>query len=270
MDRIAESQLNDAIKRHELQKEQFASIEQSATLYDRKLKASEEMHRQGLVSAFSLEEAKESLAQSQRGVNSARQSLMASEQEISSARARIASDRLRNQQELQNLTTKRDSLAYSISLARITAVEGGVIEGLHVHVGDVINAGQILGRILTDTNEPAAFALLAETDRAHVRTGDMVSLEVDQYPKAEWGAISAIIHRIPDSPATLKELRDIFGEAAKTDSSSYIVELRFPPGQNEPFGKQSIQSGMGFNATFVLKQQRPIVFILEPLRRWLE
>ncbi|MCL1908932.1 MAG: biotin/lipoyl-binding protein [Holophagaceae bacterium] len=276
LEKIAETQLGESIQRHELQKEQYASIEQSVKLYEYRLETTEEMNRHGLVSAIALEEAKESMNQARRSVISAKQALMASEQEISSARARIASDRLRNQQELQNLTTKKDALAYSIYLTKITAIESGVIEGLHVRIGDIINQGQIIGRILTDSAEPAAFALLAETDRAHVKPGDLVRLEVDQYPKAEWGIINATIHRVPDSPATPSELREIFGEsitASPSSVSSYIVELRFPAslsGPKEPLGLQNMQSGMGFSASYILKRQRPIIFILEPLRRWLE
>jgi len=102
LDKLAESQLNESIRRRDAQKEQLASIEQSVKLFEGKLQAQEEMHRHGLVSAFAVEEARESLAQALRSVNSARQSLMSSEQEISSAQARRDSDRLRNQQEIQN------------------------------------------------------------------------------------------------------------------------------------------------------------------------
>jgi multidrug resistance efflux pump len=270
LDRLAESQLNESIRKHEIQKEQLASIEQSVKLYESKLKSAEEMHSHGLLSLFSLEEAKESLAQALRNVNSAKHALMSSDQEISSAKARIASDKLRNQQEIQNLITKRDALAYSIALTRIAATDSGILEGLHVHAGDVINPGQVLGRIIPGSTDPVAFALLPETDRAQVKPGDTVRLEVDQFPKADWGTINATIHRIPDSPATINELRGIFGDSITAETSSYLVELRIPANQNAKAAKQSMQSGMGFQANFVLKRQRPIVFMLEPLRRWLE
>jgi multidrug resistance efflux pump len=270
LDRLAEAQIKEALRRRDSQKEQQASQEESVHFFERKLAASEELGRYGLISAFGVEEAREALAQARRNVYSSRQTLTNAEQEIASLKARRDGDSLRNIQEYQALRTRRNSLAFALSQTLIVATESGIIEGLRVQVGDLVNAGQTVGRLLTDGESPRAFALLAERDRALVHLGDSVRLEVDQYPFADWGALKATIHRIGENPASLAELRELFGEDAKTEGSSYLVELTIPSGQPRTVAQQPLRSGMGFQARYTLRRQRPISFLFEPLRRWLE
>lgn len=270
LDHLAEAQIKEALRRQEAQKEQLESQKQSVGLFERKFTATEKLGVHGLVSAINVEEAREALAQAKRSVNGARQLLMATEQEVASLIARRNSDNLRNLQEIQTLRTKRDALAFSLAQTRITASEAGIVEGLHVRVGDVVNMGQSVGRVLAGGGSPKAFALLAEKDRAKVHPGDAVRIEVDQFPIVDWGVLKGIIQRIGESPLSLVELRELFGEDAKIDGASYLVEIAIPCGQSRPVAQQPLQSGMGFQARYTLRRQRPISFLLEPLRRWLE
>jgi len=268
--RLADAQILEALRRRDAQVELLASQEQSAHLYERKLAAAEELGRNNLVSSMNVEEAREALAQSRRSVNGAKQTLMATEQEVASLRARRSNDNIHNLQENHNLQTKRDSLAFSLAQTRVLAEGAGTVEGFHVHPGDVVSAGQTLGRLLTDGGELKAFVLLPERDRAQVRRGDPVRLEVDQYPFAEWGTLKAVIQRIGESPVVATELHDLFGEQQKVDGPAYLVELTIPGGQTRLVAIQPLQSGMSFQARFVLRRQRPITFLLDPLRRWME
>lgn len=271
LDRLVEAQIKVAKTRREAQQEQLASQEQSVRLFERKYQATEELSRHGLVSTMNVQDAKEALAQAQRSVNSARQAIMEADQEIASLQARREGDMLRYQQEFQVLRIKRDSLVFAIAQTRVTAPEAGLVEGLHVRPGDMVNANQTIGRLLTGGGTPRAYALLSERDRAQIEPGDTVRLEFDQYPVAEWGVLKATILRIGESPASLTELREVFGENAKNEGGgSYLVEMSLSEGQARPLARQPMQSGMGFQARYTLRRQRPITFLLEPLRRWLE
>lgn len=270
LDLLAEAQIKEALRRQDAQEEQLKSLQQSVGLFERKFIATEKLGRHGLVSAINVEEAKEALAQANRSVNSGRQALMATKQEVTSLIARRNGDNLRNLQETETLRTKRDSLVFSMAQTRVTASEAGIVEGLHVRAGDVVNTGQSVGRLLTGGGSPMAFALLAEKDRAKVHPTDAVRLEVDQFPVGEWGVLKGTIHRIGESPVSLAELREFFGEETKIDSASYLVEIAIPSGQSRPIARQQLQSGMAFQARYTLQRQRPISFLLEPLRRLFE
>lgn len=271
LDRYVEAQIKVARNRREAQQEQLASQEQSVRLFERKYQATEELSRHGLVSTMNVQDAKEALAQAQRSVNSARQAIMEADQEIASLQARREGDMLRNQQEFQVLRIKRDSLIFAIAQTRVTAPEAGLVEGLQVRPGDIVITNQTIGRLLTGGDTPRAYALLSERDRAQVKPGDTVRLEFDQYPLADWGTLKATILRIGESPASLTELREVFGENAKNEGGgSYLVEMSLSGGQTRPLARQPMQSGMGFQARYTLRRQRPITFLLEPLRRWLE
>lgn len=270
LERLVELQIQKALLRMDAQKEQLASQMQSAILFERKLATVEKLGSYGLVSGMSVDDAREALSQAQRSVNSVRQALMASEQEVASLRARKAGDNLRDHQEAWTVRARREALAFSLSQTRILAPEAGVIDGLHVQVGDMLSTGQNVGRLLTGGGSLKAFALLAERDGAQVRPGDTVRLEVDQYPFSDWGVLLATIQRVGESPAAVAEMREIFGEQLKIEGPAYLVELAIPSGQNRPVAKQSFQSGMSFRARFVLRRQRPISLLFEPLRRWVE
>lgn len=86
LDRLAEIQIREAVNRQEIQKDQLHSQEASIHLFERKLAATEELGRYGLVSSMSVDSAREELAQAKRSVNNARQSELAGEQEVASLR----------------------------------------------------------------------------------------------------------------------------------------------------------------------------------------
>lgn len=270
LDHLAEAQIKEARRRRDSQEEQLVSLERSIHLFERKLVATEELGRYGLVSTIGVEEAREALAQAQRNIQNSHQALMASDQELAALNARRDSDNLRNLQATQTLHTRRDSLAFSLAQTRVEATESGIVEGFRIRTGDVVNSGQSVGRLLTDGAPPRAFSLLAERDRALIHLGDTVRLEVDQFPFADWGTLKATIHRIGENPASPAELREVFGEDAKIDVASYLVELVIPGGQTRAVAQQPLRSGMGFRTRYTLRRQRPISFLLEPLRRWLE
>jgi multidrug resistance efflux pump len=268
LDRLVEAQIQETLYRRDAQKEQLTSHEQSIYLLKRKYASTEALSKNGLVSAITVEEAREALAQGHRNVNSARQAVMVVNQELASLRAKREGERLHNLQETLTLRTKRESLTFSLAQTRITACEAGIVDGLHVRVGDIVTAGQSLGHLLASGGPPKAFALLAERDRAQIHFGAPVHLEFEQFPSAEWGTLQASILRISESPISLAELHEIFGDEAKADCASYLVELAIGGGQLRPLARQPLQTGMGFQARYVFRRQRLFHYLFKPLRWW--
>ena len=247
--------------------EQEASLKESVQLYQRKLAANQELQKSGLVSTIAVEEAGEALAQAQRQFGSSRQTVAQVNQELASLRGQHEEELWRREHDLRQAQSKRDALQFSLSQALVKAPADSTLEAMLVKPGDVIQPGQALGRLVPMGAALQVVAFLPEKDRAFVRAGDEVRLELDQLPYSEFGTLKARVARIAGDLASAQEIQEAMGEAGKPEGANYRVDLDLAKATGFP--QRPLRTGMLMNVRFTLRKQRPITLFLEPLRRWM-
>lgn len=267
-DRLQADQEASLRARLRMLEEQEASQVDSVGLYQRKLSANQELKKSGLVSSIAVEDAAEALAQALRQLGASRQASVQVRQELASLQARREDELWRREHNLLQAKSRCDALQLSLGQALVKAPVEGTLEAILVKPGDVIQAGQALGRLLPKGAPLQVVAFLPEKDRAFVKAGDNVRLELDQLPYAEFGTLKARVARIAGDLASAQEIQETMGEAGRLEGANYRVELELTGAQG-PTGAP-LRMGMLMNVRFTLRKQRPITLFLEPLRRWLD
>lgn len=249
--------------------EQIASYTGSIRFYERKLKAKQDLYKEGLVSTFEVDDAREGISQAKRQLSAAQQSLDQAKQEKAALESRRQDELWQRKQVVQNAEAKRDSLAFVQGQTVVQAPEEGMVEALLVKQGEVVQPGQIVGKLIPRGAPLQVVSFLAEKDRAFVKVGDEVHLELDQLPYSEYGTLRARIVRVNDDLASPYEIREALGEEQKLDAPSYRVELEITNATALDSAKVKLRTGMLMNVRYTLRRQRLITMVLDPLRRWL-
>ena len=141
------------------------------------------------------------------------------------------------------------------------------MDALLVKEGEVVQPGQIIGKLVPVDSPLQVVSFLAERDCAFAKPGDEVQLELDQLPHAQYGTLRASVARIGDDLASPAEIRDALGEDQKLGP-----EL---PGRARDHRRRSRRSGtreaphrLLMNVRFTLRRQRVVTLVLKPLQRW--
>jgi multidrug resistance efflux pump len=263
----AEQEANLQVRLRMLE-EQEISQGGSVGLYQRKLKANQELLKSNLVSVIAVEEAVEALSMAQRQLGASRQALVQARQELASLRARREDEIWRRERELRQAQSRRDALQFSMGQAVVLAPADATLEAMLVKAGDVIQAGQAIGRLVPKGAPLQVVAFLPEKDRAFVKPGDEVKLELEQLPYAEFGTLKARVVRIAGDLASSLEIQEAMGEAGRLEGANYRVELELMEASRPT--QAPLRTGMLMNVRFTLRKLRPITLFLEPLRRWLD
>ena len=143
--------------RIELLASDVASYGQTIDLCRKKVKANEELLRQGLVSKFNVDDTRESLEQARRQLDGGRQVLAQTQQELASIQAQHQGQLKLRTENLSEAITKREALDYALHQGEVLAPTAGCLESIIVKPGDILHAGQPLGRLVPE-----------EIGRAHV------------------------------------------------------------------------------------------------------
>jgi membrane fusion protein len=249
--------------------DEIASLKNSVSLQERHVKADDELLRKGLVSELAVADTKETLAQAERQLSGAETTLDQTRQELASLESRRQDELWQRQQVVSAAQNKRDALALMMRENVIEAPDAGMVEGLLVKVGEVVQAGQAVGEIVPVNATLRAVCFLPEKDRAFARPGDEVRLELDQLPHAEYGTLKARITRISDDLASPSEVAEAFGEGQKLAEPSYKVELAITDTSAADAASVKLRTGALLDARFTLRRQRLITLALSPLKRWL-
>jgi len=248
--------------------DQIESLRGSVAHQERRLQADQQLLKKELVSEMAVAETRESLAQAQRQLSGAETNLDQTRQELASLEARRQDELWQRQQLLDGAKNKRDSLAVMMQQSVIQAPEDGTVEALLVKEGEVVQAGQPVGKIVPVESPLQVVSFLAEKDRAFAKPGDEVQLELDQLPHAEYGTLRARVARIGGDLASASEIRDALGDGQKLDAPSYRVELEITDAHAAEAAGVKLRTGTLLNARYTLRRQRLITLVLSPLRRW--
>jgi membrane fusion protein len=248
--------------------EQIASLRGTVGFHERRLEADRQLLAKGLVSELALGETREALAQAQRQLGGAETTLDQTRQELASLEARRQDELWQRQQLLASAQNKRDALAVVMQQSLLQAPGDGTVEALLVKPGEVVQSGQVVGKLVPVESPLHVVSFLAEKDRAFVKPGDAVELELDQLPHAEYGTVQARVARIGDDLASASEIRDALGDAQKLEAPSYRVELEITDARAADAAGVKLRTGALVNARYTLRRQKLITLVLSPLRRW--
>jgi len=189
-------------------------------------------------------------------------------------RSSLESQRQHNQwQRLQDLSgsqSKRDALDSTLRQTHVLAPVAGFLEALVARPGDLLQPGQTIAKLIPEDSPLQVVAFLPEKDRAFVKPGDQVQLELEAYLFTEFGTLKGIVKRIGSDLASQYEIQNALGEAGKLETPGYRVEIELSPERPKHLAGVKIRPGMLLQARFTLRRQRLITVVLEPLRRWLE
>jgi membrane fusion protein len=172
-------------------------------------------------------------------------------------------------QTIQNAEVRAEALAFTLGQTVLQAPEDALVEAMLVKPGEVVRAGQALCKLIPRRAPLHAVAFLEEKDRAFVKPGDEVRLELDQLPYAEYGTLRARVERISDDLASRFEIQEALGDNPLPAVPTFRIELRVTDTHAVEQAGIPLRSGMLLNARFTLRRQRLITLVLDPLRKWL-
>jgi len=249
--------------------EQIASFRKSTAFHERRLQADSELQEKGLASPLAVAESGDALEQVQRQLSAAELALDQTQQELASLQGRRQEELWQRRQVLNGALNRSASLAFVLNQTAIRAPEDGTVEALLVRLGETVQAGQAVGKVIARGSALHVVSFLAERDRAFVQPGDEVHLELDQLPYGEYGTVRARVSRISGDLASPYEVREALGEDQKLDSPTYRVELDVVDARAAEAARVSLRTGMLMNVRYTLRRQRVATLWLEPLRKWL-
>jgi membrane fusion protein len=250
-------------------KEQIGSQRQSVEMLERNLKRAMALAREGIVSPAAVDEVRESSARAQRQSHLLEQTLEQASQEWASLDNSRQESLWQRRQTIQNAEVRAESLAFMLGQTLLEAPEDGMVEAMLVKPGEVVRAGQALCKLIPQKAPLHVVSFLEEKDRAFVKPGDEVKLELDQLPYAEYGTLRARVERISDDLASPFELHEALGDNPLPSLPTFRVELRVTDASAVAKAGIPLRSGMLMNARFTLRRQRLITLVLDPLRKWL-
>jgi membrane fusion protein len=249
--------------------EQSLSQRHSIAIQELNLQRNLDLEQAGVLSPARADEAREALAQAQRQLCQSDQALEMASQERAALESGRQERLWQRRQTIQNAEVRAEALAFMLGQTRLEAPEDGMVEAMLVRPGEVVKAGQALCKLIPQKAPLEVVAFLEEKDRAFVRLGDEVRLELDQLPYAEYGTVRARVERISADLASAFEIHEALGDNPFPDVPTFRVALRLTDTRVVEKAGFPLRSGMLMNARFTLRRQRLVTLVLDPLRKWL-
>ncbi len=246
------------------------SYQSSVEIQERFLATQRRLQREGLASPLDVDKAQEQANTARRQMDAARQQLVQLRQELASLESQRQQQLWQATQEVQGAQTKREALETTLRQTEVQAPVDGFLEALVAKPGDLLQPGQPIAKLIPAGSPLLVVAFVAEKDRAYLKDGDPVALELDAYPYAEFGTMKGRITRIGSDLASPHEVREALGEDAKLESPSFRLEIALDAARPRRMAQAILRPGMLLQARYTLRRQRLITLVLEPLRRWFD
>lgn len=269
LDLLHQQQVEQMRARLEKLVEQLNSERTSLDAQRHKYEAMRSLQDSGVVSRFAVLDAQEAVAQAERRVTSVEQSLAAARTDLAALHGQHEAELWNRRQSLDSARARREARRLSSRQSAILAPESGLIEALLVKPGDDVRPGQVLGKLIPTDAPLRIISFLPEKDRAFVKVGSEVRLELDQLPYGEYGTLGARVVRIGDDLASAREVEQSLGDGHTLRGPTIRVELEITDFRAASDAGVRLRSGMLMQVRYTLRRQRPITVVLEPLRKWL-
>jgi multidrug resistance efflux pump len=228
----------------------------------------DKLRENGLLTAQAHDDTREQLEQARRERLGLQEALAQSALQGSTLHSSKTDERWRLEQAVVSVQAKRDALAFALTQTNVVAPQAGYMEAVLVRPGDQVAVGAPVGKLLPSRLPSQIVSFLPEKDRAFVRTGQLVRVEVDQLPYSEFGPLTARIGYISQDLASPYEVRDAFGESVQVPGPTFRVELEFSQTDTLNQVASMLRPGMLGDVRYTLRRRRIITLVLDPLLRW--
>jgi multidrug resistance efflux pump len=229
----------------------------------------ETLDHEGLIDRGSLESAQHEVDSAERAFLALEDQLAQTEIELGRLLRERDSDAARRAQELAEAEAKVEAARIWVGETFVTAPRAGQVEGLSVHTGQLVQTGTLLARIVPGGTQSSLVAFLPERDRAFLREGAEVKLDVDRLPVGEFGSLAARVTRISQDIAHPEELATALGAAAP-EGVWFRVALELSEDERMTRLAPYLRSGTLVTVRAPLRTRRIIALLFDPIRRWLE
>ncbi len=268
-ERMYEAAAKRLVRRAWLVRRRARSQRQSTLRLERKAKRVESLDREGLIDGNTAEAAGQDVDNAQRAFMALEDQLAQTQTELGRLQQERDNGTARREQELSEARSALDAARILLDQALVRAPREGQVEALSVRTGQLVQPGSALGRIVPDEAPSALVAFLPERDRAFLREGVQVRLDVDRLPAGEFGSLSARVVRISQDVADPDELTHVLGAAAP-EGVWFRVALELTQDARLSRLRPYLRSGTLVSVRAPLRTRRIIALMFDPIRRWLE
>jgi HlyD family secretion protein len=244
---------------------QLVSLDATIAARKRKFEGDKSLAASGLISPIALAESGELVEVARRERRQLEQVLSQAYQELAAVAFESDQERAAKEDELRAAVARRDALAFSLRQLTVVAPTDGYVEAMLVRAGDVLQNGSSVGKLIPAAPEMHIISFIPERDRAFIKPGDPVRIDLAQLPWTEFGALDGRITQISSDLASQHELKDAFGEQSPVSGAAYRVEVSLDK-IRKPL---PLRPGMLLTVHYTLRKQRLITVILQPLQRWI-
>ena len=250
-------------------RKQIESERASVEIQRRKFAAIKSLEASAVISRFSVLDAQEAVSQAEVRLAGSEQALASARKELAALASQREAELWQRRQSLDGARANRDSAQMVHRQSAMTAPQAGTIEALLVKPGDDVRPGQVLAKLVPVDAPLHVISFLPEKDRAFVRVGDEVRLELDQLPYGEYGTLGARVIRIGDDLASAQEVEQALGDVRGLSAPTFPVTLEITEARAADAAGVRLRSGMLMQVRYTLRRQRPITIALDPVRKWL-
>jgi multidrug resistance efflux pump len=223
---------------------------------------------EGLSDHGATEDASEALDNAERAWLALQDQLALADVELSKLDREREAGRAARQEERERTIAERDAVRVLLEETEIRASHAGKLEGLRVSVGQQVQPGGALARLVPLGAPERVVAFMPERDRAFLREGRAVRLELDRLPVGEFGSLVARVARISNDVAAADEIETHLGQ--KAEGTLFRVDLSLERAQPKPELLQYLQSGTLVTVRAPLRSRRIVELLFDPIRRFLK
>jgi hemolysin D len=127
------------------------------------------------------------------------------------------------ERQIDDFSQKEAKTAAKLSHMTIMSPIGGVVLGLSVTtLGQVVNPGEELMRIVPDGTELEIEAYLENKDIGFVEPGQAAIVKIESFPFTRYGVLDAAVIRVAHDAIPEPDAQTVEGNPAKTTKSSYF------------------------------------------------
>jgi multidrug resistance efflux pump len=247
---------------------EVTSLQRTSEGSSKRLAANRELHHHGIIGKLEVQGFEDQFESAQRSVAASEQSLNDAKQLLTALDTQRRQEIWKHATEVALARAKREALDFSLSQTHIHAPVDGIVDGVVLRPGDQVQTGGLTAKVIPIGTPLGVIAFLREKDRAFVKEGDGVTLELAQYPHSEFGTLHGRVERVGTDLASANEILEAFSATEpRVIGPSFKVEIQLEPTRST---KLALRPGMILDARFTLRRQRLITIVLDPLRRWLK
>jgi multidrug resistance efflux pump len=231
-------------------------LREKIAVYDRMIQG-------GVASPLERGEVENELATAEQRVLELEGDRSATDLQIANITADLSDELAKLRSRVESAKNRRAALEVQLRQTEIRAPRAGRVEALVAKVGDRIDVGAPIARIVPRGAAREVVVFVPEADRAFLRENTDARIELDRLPPGEFGRLHARVVRIGADLASPAEVAEVLGSVA-LEGPAYRVELALAD------DRDIAEPGALVTARFVLRKRRLATFLFEPLRRGLD